>query len=205
MIVYDCEIIKAIPDSREPRMEGIDYCDGWQDHANMGISVIVAWRSQPGREQFHIFLQDNFDAFAKLVDGAPSRGELVVGFNSFNFDDKLCQAHGIPVTTTWDLLLEIWRALGLGFRYEHGTHAGYSLDALSKLNLQESKIGNGANAPILWQQGQFGEVINYCLHDVWLTKELLDYVARHGRIRNPKKPGEYIMLPMAMFPNRYES
>jgi hypothetical protein len=37
-ILYDLEIKNAIPD-KSP-IPGIEYCGGWNDHGNMGISVI---------------------------------------------------------------------------------------------------------------------------------------------------------------------
>ena len=42
MLVYDIETTKAVPD-RAPNVAGIEYCGGWEDHANMGISVICAY------------------------------------------------------------------------------------------------------------------------------------------------------------------
>jgi len=33
-LVYDIEIVKAIRGRDEPRLDGIEYCDGWHDHAN---------------------------------------------------------------------------------------------------------------------------------------------------------------------------
>lgn len=40
MLIYDVEIKKAIPFKNAPRIEGIDYCGGWNDYVNMGISVV---------------------------------------------------------------------------------------------------------------------------------------------------------------------
>ena len=49
-LIYDIEIIKAIPSKNGERITGIEYCEGWKDHANMGISVIGAMTWPEGRK-----------------------------------------------------------------------------------------------------------------------------------------------------------
>jgi hypothetical protein len=52
-----------------------------------------------------------------------------------------------------------------------------------------AKSGNGALAPILWQRGQVGEVIDYCLNDVHITHELFKVMlGMSGMLVNPKRP-----------------
>ena len=43
MLICDIEIVNAIPDRNKPNEPGIEYCAGWNDHANMGVSVIGAY------------------------------------------------------------------------------------------------------------------------------------------------------------------
>lgn len=164
-VVYDCEIVNCIPTgSRSP---DFTYCQGWKDFTGMEISVIAAYSSWD--DAYHIYLQDNLAAFEVLVKQANE----VVGFNSVQFDDNLCAAHGLNVTTTYDLLCEIRVAAGMPPHYVKGvTRGGYSLEALAKTNLGIGKSGSGALAPQLWQQGQYGKVIDYCLGDVAITRKL---------------------------------
>ena len=42
MLIYDIEIVKAILKRGETSQEGIEYCGGFDDHVNAGVSVI--WR-----------------------------------------------------------------------------------------------------------------------------------------------------------------
>jgi hypothetical protein len=165
VIVYDCEIIKCIPPAIKPYLQ---YCAGWSDHAGMGISVIGVYDYLA--DQYRVFLEDNFGDFARLVRDR----EHVIGFNSLAFDDKLCAAHGLEVTTTYDLLCEVRVASDQPPHYRPGTRSGYSLEALARANLGTGKSGSGALAPELWQRGQRGAVIDYCLGDVALTKRLFD-------------------------------
>lgn len=57
MLVYDIEIIKAIPQKDSPKKQGIEYCKGWHDHQNMGISVIGAYSFEDDR--YRVFTKDN--------------------------------------------------------------------------------------------------------------------------------------------------
>ncbi|MEM9263923.1 MAG: hypothetical protein AAGA46_00185 [Cyanobacteria bacterium P01_F01_bin.13] len=178
-IVYDCEIIKCIPPRDGTKNNDLAYCNGWDDHANMGISVIGAYDYLTGQLKAYVEEEmcaqipgvDSFASFQQLVDNR----ERVIGFNSLSFDDKLCKAHDIWVKTDYDLLCEIRMATGQSASYTKGkTRAGYSLDAMASANLDTKKTGHGALAPVLWQQGQYYEVIRYGLNDVMLTKKLFD-------------------------------
>jgi hypothetical protein len=182
LVIYDCEIIRAIPDKRAGLIDGIAYCEGWSDHANMGVSVICAYVP---REGYRVFLEDNFHEFKQLAE---YQDTVCVGFNNRKFDDKLVLASGIAEIQperSWDLLREIWRAAGLNpdsFGYHHG---GFGLDAVAIANGLGGKSGNGALAPVLWQQGKIGAVIDYCLRDVMLTKKCIER-AIAGELVNPK-------------------
>ena len=182
-IVYDCEIIKCIPPRDGIRNDDLAYCNGWHDYENMGISVIGAYDYVTGQLRAYINSEmwpdiKECGVFQDFEHLARER-DLVVGFNSLSFDDKLCKANGIEVETQYDLLREIRIASGQPASYIKGkTRAGYNLDAVAEANLGAKKTGHGALAPELWQQGKYYEVIRYCLNDVQLTKQLLDKRAR---------------------------
>ena len=74
MLIYDCEIDKGIEKDPAQRLDGIEYCDGWRDFANMGISVIGAHDSMEDR--YRVFMKDNFNEFMSLVQ-MHKRHELV--------------------------------------------------------------------------------------------------------------------------------
>lgn len=183
IIIYDCEIIKAIPNRDGSKLEGIEYCSGWRDFAGMGVSVTGVYDYADGR--YRVFCKDNIAEFAKLI----FERELFVGFNSIPFDNALLAASGWPVPPAekcYDLLREIWAAAGLGPEFDFKTHGGYGLDAVCLKNFGSRKSGDGALAPVLWQQGKIGAVIDYCLDDIFLSKQLFD-AARCGLpILSPK-------------------
>lgn len=168
-LIYDCEVVNCIPNWGEELDPNLKYCSGWDDFDGMGISVIGAYDFR--QDRYRIFLEDNFQEFQKLVDDR----KAIIGFNSLCFDDKLCEAHGLKVSTTYDLLAEVRVASGQPRYYVKGvTRGGYSLEKLTWANLGYGKSGSGSLAPELWQRGQQGAVIDYCLQDVEITRRLFD-------------------------------
>lgn len=172
-VIYDCEIIEGIENNVDKRLPNIEYCDGWRDFENMGISVICAY--DYGTDKYHVFMEDNFDSFTTLVDNA----YMVVGWNNINFDDNLVsavipEAGQIIKSKSWDLLRAVWEASGLDPMTYDQHHDGYGLGQMSHVNFSMVKSGYGALAPVDWQKGKRGIVIDYCLNDVYLTKRLFD-------------------------------
>lgn len=205
MLIYDIEILRAIPDRSGKREDGVVYCEGWSDFANMGVAIVGCYDYKTDR--YRVFCEDNLLDFKLLVFSS----ECVVGFNNNRFDNRVLEAAGvqIPAEKSYDILEEIWRSLDLGTEFRPETHGGYGLEALVRANFQTAKTGNGALAPIQWQRGLIGSVVDYCLHDVYLTRKLLDRIIRCGALANPKYPQHpqqtiYLQKPHAHF-NRKES
>lgn len=196
ILIYDCEIIKAIRDPKKVDLAHIEYCNGWDDYENMGISVIgVNFISEEWDKIFNhnllgrgvmgelIGFQDGLD----VVD-------VLVGFNNQSFDDKLLKANGFIIpenVVNYDLLAEIWEGAGLGREFIYPTHAGFGLDAICKANGLGEKSGDGANAAILWQKGKYQEVIDYCENDIRLTRKLFDLIQETGEIKDPREDNFY--------------
>jgi hypothetical protein len=198
IIIYDLEILRAIPNRNGECELGIEYCAGWHDHANMGIAVLGVYDYAENR--YRVFCLDNKHEFANLVG---ERRPLCVGFNNIAFDNVVLGAtHGWQAPAEgecYDVLRETWAAAGLGPEFAIPSHVGFGLDAICERNFGLRKSGNGALAPVQWQLGDFGTVIDYCLTDVWLTKQLMDTVLAGEPVISPKD-GRTLMLrvPEAM-------
>ena len=138
ILIYDCEIIKAIRDPKKVDLAHIEYCNGWDDYENMGISVIgVNYITEEGDEVFNhnvlLTRQLGIDAFQYGLN----RTDVLVGFNNQSFDDKLLKANKLFIPESvinYDLLAEIWEGAGLGREFIYPTHTGFSLDAICKAN-----------------------------------------------------------------------
>lgn len=183
-IVYDLEIRKCVPKRNVENSPNLEYCEGWRDHAAMGVASLVAFDMLA--QQYRIFMQDNLPDFEDLV----SEADLLVGFNNIHFDNSVLGHNGFSKDAldakSYDILVELWRALGLGPTYRYPSHAGYTLQAVALANLGTGKTGNGAFAPELFQLGQFGTLLDYNLRDVYLTAQLFERIDQRRPFWNPK-------------------
>ncbi len=107
-------------------------------------------------------------------------------------DEKKTILRGTQRTVEWteyDLLLKYVQARfgcacvreaekKLGDKTIHD--GSFGLDGLAEGTLGMQKTGHGAKAPLLYQQGLFGELLSYNLHDVRLTRKLLEFAWESG-------------------------
>lgn len=191
ILIYDCEIIKAIRDPKKVDLAHIEYCNGWDDYANMGISVIGVNIIDIGLD---MVFTHNINTDLQNFQIGLDETDVLVGFNNQSFDDKLLKANGFIIpehVVNYDLLAEIWEGAGLSREFVYPTHAGFGLDAICKANGLGEKSGDGANAAVLWQKGKHQEVIDYCENDIKLTRKLFDLIQETGEIRDPREDNFY--------------
>lgn len=166
IIVYDTEI-KAIIGQN-----GVT----WNDHAKMGISVACAYDYASG--DFLVFLEDNLPELTRLLNEA----EMVVAFNQIGFDNKLMRACGQPLKAdndlfNYDMLVESRKAIGWveGSRsFPKGCKLDDHLEAT--FGTAFKKTSHGEEAPKMYQAGQMGRLISYCLADVAREKMLFEHI-----------------------------
>lgn len=184
MIIYDLEIQKCISKSGETRLPDFQYCDGFKDFFNMGVSCVVTFDT--ARNEYRIFDEFMLDDLKVVF----KRTDVIAGFNILNFDNNVLRPYEfeIPDSKCYDLLAEIARAAGTPNDYK-----GLGLGAVCEANFGAKKTGDGAKAPMLYQQKRFGELFDYCLADVRLTKRLLDRILEIGNIINPRN-GQWIRV-----------
>lgn len=194
IIILDVEIKKAILGRNETPIEGIEYCGGWRDFENMGISCVCTYDINTHLSR--VFLEEDLKELVQYL-----HGKQTAGFNTKRFDIPLLAAHSVYVGdeaitfgpssppswvhTHYDILEQIWLAQGLDpDKFVPRTHGGWGLDAVCQATLGIAKTGHGALAPVWWQQGKRGKVIDYCLNDVWMEGQLLLHIIKHGWVTN---------------------
>lgn len=175
--VYDTEIVRCIPPKDGVLVPGLQYCKGWSDFDGMGLAVVGMAIVEGNDVEYRSFIVDPMVGQVSDLEALDIQFEFdmkkVVGFNSIGFDDRLMTANGFNVRSDYDLLLEVRVAAGFTADYRSVPKGySYNLHSLAKENGM-AKTGSGELAPVLWQQGQYQEVIDYCLMDVKITHELL--------------------------------
>lgn len=185
-LVYDLEIVRAIPQKNEQLIPGLDYCGGWNDHAHMGVSVLCAYPSWIGTPL--VFGQETLHKLSHWIQQA----DLVVGFNQIDFDNKVVEATQPKVQISqkpqYDILDLFLKAAGKRCK----------LEALAVANGGAAKLGgvNGAHAPMLWQRGETWTTINYCISDVMgLTLPVFQHILRYGYLWHPHEMGQKVDMP----------
>ena len=190
MIIIDVEIRKAIP-GKERLIEGIEYCDGWRDFANMGVACACTYDTATNLSR--VFYEEELTDLQAYI-----ANKQTAGFNTRRFDLPLLAHHGVTVedpTSHFDILESIWLAQGLDpDEFNWKTHGGWSLDNIMQSTFGIGKSGSGAMAPVWWQQGKRGQVVDYCLRDVWLEAKLAQWCADGCSIN--KGAGENIIVTM---------
>lgn len=166
-IVVDVEIQKTI--------ESLP--NGWEDTHLMGISVAVVYEYKSDR--FRLYGENDIPALQSRL----LQADRISGFNIQEFDYRVI--FGLPrnqtneqiqslFPKTNDALQRIWKSLGGRF------FKGWKLDDIMKGTFGVGKIGNGADAPKWYQNGELLRVTNYCIDDVALEKQLTDFIDKHG-------------------------
>ncbi len=184
VVVYDLEIKKKIEDCS----------NGWDSHDEMGISVGCAFDYRASR--YRVFMDDNVE---ELVERLNEPGTLVVAFNHLNFDNKLlratCKTALKPDAElrNYDMMVESKAGAGAA---AGNYHKGFRLDDHLKALGLPMKTGDGASAPIWWQEGKVGKVIDYCMNDVTQERALFEHMYVHGKAACAYKSEPYeVPLP----------
>jgi DEAD/DEAH box helicase domain-containing protein len=176
-VVVDVEIQKAIGE------DGLT----WDDTDKLGVSCAVVYEHKTDR--FRVFGHTNEELLelrARLL-----KAERISGFNIWKFDFPVI--FGLPgrervkelKPKTNDILCRIWKTLGLSVDEFSKLHAGWGLDPVSRGTLNApGKIANGAQAPLWFKQGNWGKLVNYCVDDVTLERDLAEFVDRYGYVIN---------------------
>src|SRR5208282_3561350 len=175
MIIFDVEIKKGILGRNETPIEGIEYCAGWRDFENMGVACVCTFATESHLSR--VFTSSRLDECQQYLATAPTGG-----FNTRRFDMPCLAAHGVTIAQEghYDALEQIWLKLGLDADRFSSLHAGWGLDAVMQATFGLAKTGHGAMAPVWWQQGHHGKVIDYCLNDVWLEAKLVTHMLDGG-------------------------
>ena len=187
ILVYDAEIRNPIATAKDVKRPGYTYADGWADFKGMGVSVVgtYSYKKERTNDSYRIFNEHELDELQEAFE----THELLVGFNNIRFDNKLLEAAGCRIDRrkVYDIFCEIKAAA------KAGTFAkGYALDNVARANDIDGKTGSGADAPFLWQDQKYHEVMTYCKQDIRITVSVLNKIIA-GELVDPVKE---VILPV---------
>ena len=160
-----------------------DEVGGWDNKHLMKMAVAVVYDSLD--EKFYTYLESDVEGLVNKLLLA----DLVVGFNILNFDFAVLQ----PYTTVdlknrvrcFDILKDVWDRLG--YRV--------SLNQIAKKTLNVEKGGNGLLSLQWFKEGKMAQIIEYCIKDVEITRDVFLYGLKNGYL-DFEKNGQSVRLPI---------
>lgn len=173
-IVVDIEIQKTIEETP----------GGWDATDKLGVSCAVVYEYLTNR--FRVYGPDDVKALQDRLLAA----HRVTGFNTWKFDFPviwgLAGRERVEVLrdTSDDLLRRIWMARGLDPDVFTDQHKSWGLDRVCQYTIGSRKSGTGADAPGWFQAGNWSRLVDYCIQDVALTRDLSNFIELYGRCSN---------------------
>jgi|SRR3989344_1431703 len=149
---------------------------GGNDPALLDISVVGIY--DYATNTLKAFVEHEFKEMWPYFEKA----DAIVGYNSEHFDIPLLNkyyAGDLTKIKSIDLMKAIQDSLGRRIK----------LQDVASATLGVSKSGQGLDAITWWKEGKIDKIIEYCLKDVSITRDLFDYMKRHGEVFIPDGGG----------------
>ena len=159
----------------------------WDDArtGKCGVSCVCLYDSETQRP--HVYDKHSIEECMEHLASA----DLLVSFNGIGFDIPALEGYTgltLPEIPHYDILAEIWKTAGKKVK-------GYRLTEVGGRTVGREKTGTGEHAPVLFAQGRWGELVDYCLGDVWITKDLFNFILENGYVLSPEGDEFYLEKP----------
>lgn len=157
-ITFDIETLNTFDEVGSSKSEDLD------------ISVVCIHDSET--DEYSSFFVEDLPKLWPIIESA----DMLIGYNSDHFDIPLLNkyyAGDLTQIKSLDILKEIHKTIGKRMR----------LDNLASETLGEKKSGNGLEAVVWWKNGEKQKVIDYCIQDVKVTKDVYDYARKNGHLK----------------------
>jgi DEAD/DEAH box helicase domain-containing protein len=153
----------------------------------LGISFVgVNVRNGFNKEgEYQSYFEKDLPKLFPLLEKA----DVIVGFNVDGFDMPTFTEYysgDITKLPTLDIMLRIKDSVGHRI----------GLDAVAKETLGIGKSGDGLDAIKYYQRQQWDKLEKYCIQDVRVTKEILDYGYNKGEIKFRNRWNRLITAPV---------
>ncbi len=143
---------------------------GSNDPVDLDISVVCIHDSETNI--YSSFLEKDFNKLWPILEQA----DMLITWNGDHFDIPILNKYypgDLTKIRSLDLMKEVQKVLGRRLK----------LDNVSSSTLGENKNGASADAITLWEKGEIDKLIEYCINDVKLTKDLYDYAFTHKHVK----------------------
>ena len=104
------------------------------------------------------------------------KADMIIGYNSDHFDIPILNKYfsgDLTKIKSLDLLKEIKNSLGRTIK----------LDSVAEATLGRNKTANGLEQLVWWRNGEKQKVIDYCIEDVRITKDVYEYALKNNLLK----------------------
>ena len=155
---------------------------GWDNIDQLGISVACAYDSKT--DQYLTFTEDQIPRLIELCEE-----RLVVGYNIRGFD--------LPVMVPYGLKIQRVDAFDIMYDLQTLTRQQFlKLEAVARGTLGEGKSADGLMAVEWYKTGQIDKVIEYCLQDVKVTRDVFNYGRQNGFVKIQRSEEKIVQVPV---------
>jgi DEAD/DEAH box helicase domain-containing protein len=155
---------------------------GWDQIDKLGISVACAYDSKT--DQFLSFEEKDLK---KLIELCEER--LVIGYNIRGFD--------LPVMVPYGLKIQGLDVFDIMFDIQTLTRRpALKLEAIAQGTLGTGKSADGLLAVEWYKKGEIQKIIEYCLQDVKVTRDVFQFGRQNGFIRIQNSESSQTQVPV---------
>lgn len=157
-IIFDIETKNTFEDAQSNNAVDLD------------ISVVCLHDSKTN--EYYSFLEDQLvDMWSYFEDA-----DLLVTYNGNHFDIPLLQKYA-------PLDLKSIKHVDLFEKMREVTNKKLPLNGIAQTTLGIAKSGHGLDAIAWWNSGEIQKIIDYCIQDVKVTKEVYEYALKNGELK----------------------
>ncbi len=155
---------------------------GWDHVDKLKISVACAYDSKT--DQFLSFRENELK---NLIDLCEER--LVIGYNIRGFDLLVMAAYGLDLKRldVFDIMYDLETLTRQRF---------LKLEAVARGTLGAGKSADGLMAVEWWKKGEIQKIIEYCLQDVKVTRDVFQFGRQNGFVRIQRSEEKITEVPV---------
>jgi DEAD/DEAH box helicase domain-containing protein len=153
---------------------------GWDHIDKLGISVACAYDSKT--DQFIAYREDELK---KLIELCEER--LVIGYNIRGFD--------LPVMVPYGLKISRIDAFDIMYDLQTLTRQQFlKLEAVARGTLNAGKSADGLLAVEWWKKGEVQKIIDYCMQDVKVTRDIFQFGRQNGFVKIQRSEDKIVQV-----------
>ena len=147
----------------------VDAVGGWKNFKQLEVSVACAYDSRT--DQFLTYRENELAGLVELC-----KDRLVIGYNVLGFDLPVLEKYGLPPASeldVFDIMIDFQNVSGWKF---------VKLEKIATATLGVGKSADGLMAVEWWKTGEVDKIIEYCLQDVKVTRDVFLHGLNKGEL-----------------------